>query len=280
MKGIYPFIAFFFFACSPKVLVQQTDTVLAPLLAYAPFAVFELDDEFTAIEPQLLGNVTIKDGGLALNCDFKTVVALASKKARGMGGNCLKITEHKPPKRNTCHQIKAEIYRIANATDYEEEIIWHTKRKLAIRDFKGSTEKQPFQAATVSSFEYFTERNPVNDKVLVKARSLFYCPMSYFKPSESDALILAHEQLHFDITELFARKFISKIAESVSNYQNLLDKHEDIAKEIFEALQLKQEEYDTEVYADFSTQAKWNTWVEEQLELLAKYKEKTVTLSN
>lgn len=280
MKGIYPFIAFFLFACSPKVLVKQTSVTLEALPSYTPFAVFELDDDFTATEPQLLGSVTVKDAGLAMNCDFKTIVGMARKKAQAMGGNCLKITEHKPPKLSTCHQIKAAIYHIANAADYEEEIIWHEERKLAIRDFKGSIEKRPFQAATMSSFEYFSERNPINGKAAVKARSLFYCPMSYFKRSESDSLILAHEQLHFDITELFARKFIKKIAESVPNYQTLLNKHEIIAKEVFESLQLKQDEYDTEVYADFSKQAKWDAWVEEQLELLAEYKNKATTFSD
>ncbi len=279
-EAIYPILILCLLACSPKVIVQQSaSSKLEALPRYAPFAVFELEDDFTPSTPQLLGNIRIKDGGLSVQCDFKTVLGLAAKEARAMGGNCVKITEHRKPDHvSTCHRIRAAIYKIANPEDFEEEIIWHEARKLAIRDFKGSTEKRPFQAATVSSFQYFTERNPLNAQFVLKAESLFYCPGSYFKPSENDSLILAHEQLHFDITEIYARKFVKKVAETVSNHTTLINEHEKIAKEVFEELQLKQDEYDSEVYADISKQPKWNAWVAAELQALADYKDKTVAL--
>lgn len=271
----YLFLVLLMTACSPKVLVQQTSTAFSNVPIYAPFAVFKLNTSFEPTNAQLIGSIEVKDGGFALNCDLKTVTDIAVAKARTMGGNCLKITTHKPPNHiSTCHRIRAEVYHITDATPYEEEIVWHKERKLAIRDFKGSIEQRPFQAATVSAFQYFTERNPLNGKANIKAQSLFYCPLSYFKPSDSDSLILAHEQLHFDITELYARKFIEKIVKEVPTYQSLLDKHEQIAKDIVKAWQQKQDEYDSEVYADYSKQAKWDKWVKEQLQAYAAFKDK------
>lgn len=44
-----------------------------------------------------------------------------------------------------------------------------------------------------------------------KARAVFDRKRSWVKAGEPDSLLLAHEQLHFDITEIYARKLMHKL---------------------------------------------------------------------
>ena len=86
---------------------------------------------------------------------------------------------------------------------------------------------------------------------------------------------MAHEQLHFDITELYARKFRQQVAHLVvsnsikSQLQNL---HEKINKE----LALAQNTYDRETdnSVNLELQNKWNSYVKLELKKLEAYKSK------
>ncbi len=145
-----------FLGCSPKIITNSFDIVANNRLHlfYEPFAFIELDTfDKNAFKP--VGQVEIKDGGLTLNCDYETIKKLAKEEALKLGGNCLVITEHRKPNQwSTCHRIRADVYLINNAKDYENQVIWNQNRKLEISDFKGSIEKRPFTAATLSSFRY------------------------------------------------------------------------------------------------------------------------------
>ena len=44
--------------------------------------------------------------------------------------------------------------------------------------------------------------------------------------------------------------------------------------EVGQALQLKQDAYDSEVYTDLRQQAKWQTWIDEELEKTKAYASK------
>lgn len=91
--------------------------------------------------------------------------------------------------------------------------------------------------------------------------------------------MLRHEQLHFDISELYARKFVSRVQNEFSNMTDWDDGHEDLYSEIREALYLEQDRYDFEVYADTSLQAGWSSRIEKELDMLSEYEgEKTIVL--
>lgn len=265
--------------CSPKIVVNnyKESNPYSKTEIYESFALLEIGDFQSLNKEEVIADIEIKDSGFSLNCDYETVKNLAEEQARTMGGNCLIITEHKhPDMKSTCHRIKAQVLRIKNPERHEKYILWHPKRPLKTSNFRGSPEKRPFQAATHSMIRYYASRSGANGKVTFVVESLFDCNLSYFKSSDRDSAVLAHEQLHFDITELYARKFRKAISEEVSNLKELLANHEDIYSNIIKELTVKQDEYDSEVYADRSLQEKWNKWVGLELKKFDKFSQRQV----
>ena len=250
-------------------------------LAYEPFAIIERDTIDRTLNIPI-AQIQIKDAGLTLNCDYNTIKEVAKTEGLRLGGNCIVITEHKEPSKwSTCHQIKADVFLIDNAKKFEKEVIWHRSRKLDISDFKGSTSKRPFTAATSSGFRYRIEGRPaISKKYKLFVETYFDCYLSYFKLVGFDSFVLAHEQIHFDISELYARKFLQKMEKEAKNLNDFLAKQEEILNEMVRELHLKQDEYDSEVYADRSKQSKWTEWIEEELRNHEKYSEKILIVGN
>ena len=165
-----------------------------------------------------------------------------------------------------------------NPAEDEKWIYWNENRPLIKSDFRGSTEKRPFQAATYSGLKIMNPVNVWTGKTRVIVESYFGPELSYFKSSERDSVVLAHEQLHFDITELYARKLRKQIAENCSNQYDYFEKRDAIYKKTELELSLKQDEYDSEVYSERSLQSKWNLWVEKELWELRDYSKKEVPI--
>ncbi|MEL6636302.1 MAG: hypothetical protein AAFW73_00430 [Bacteroidota bacterium] len=268
-------------ACAPKLQVKPLPRAerFSPLADYEAFALLK-KDTIAFPTDQLLGTIAVKDQGLSINCDFESVVALAEAQARQLGGNCLVITEHKLPNATTssCHRIRAEVYHIENPERYEERIKWHRRRRLRIGDFKGSTEKRPFLAVTSSGFYYSVQQTPLRNEAEIEVHAYFDCLGSYFKRSSEDTAVLAHEQLHFDISEIYARQLVERFAKQCPNFKILIAEHERIYTELFREFQVKQDEYDSEVYADPGLQDKWRDWVQAGLRATEAYADKTLVL--
>jgi hypothetical protein len=84
------------------------------------------------------------------------------------------------------------------------EIYWSPERKLTYSDFKAPIPSITYWAATTTSnvgFSYST----TNDKISgIKVYCAFNSQKSWMKTRTKE--VLAHEQLHFDITEFFDGK--------------------------------------------------------------------------
>lgn len=251
----------------PKLIVKPAPEAgtYSEIQAYERFASLESDPG--PIPNQILiATIELRDAGLTIDCDYETVKRMAERKTRKLGGNCLVITEHKNPDLiSSCHRIKGNVLRIPDPIKYETQFLWHVKRPLEIADFKGSTENRPFQAATYSTIRYFAYGLVVKQKKRVKVESQFNCELSYFKTSERDSAVLKHEQVHFDITELYARMFRKTILEEAGTYNKFVNKHEQLFASLRKEWQKKQDEYDSEVYTDRSKQEKWDNWIKEEL---------------
>lgn len=260
-------------SCSPKVIVTQSlsSNPYNPTKVYESFAIIE-SDSITLDDQVLIAEIQIKEKGFTVNCDYDSVKRLAAHKAKEMGGNCLYITEHKTPdNKSTCHRIKANVLKISDPQKYETEISWHLKRRLKIENFKANTDKRPFQAATYSMIRYYASSSIISGKPKAYIQSVFNSDLSYFKRSDHDAYVLHHEQLHFDITEIYARKFRKIIIENNLSFIEFSDQHNSIFTKIQEELALKQDEYDSEVYEDRTLQDKWNDWVKSELKKYEEY---------
>ncbi|HAD11587.1 MAG TPA: hypothetical protein DCF33_04020 [Saprospirales bacterium] len=232
-----------------------------------PYEAFALLPDSNLLQNKVfLGDIIIRDAGFTVDCDFETVVQLAAEKSRKLGGNCFVLTRHKKPGlSSSCHQIRGKVYHIDNAAQFEKTILWHPNRPLKIENFRGNTENRPFQAVTFYKIHSDIKSYTLAGKTTLSIEARFVCDDSYFKKSQNDTQVLQHEQLHFDIAEIYARKFRKAISEQAINYNQYRAKYEILMAEIRKELLLKQDEYDAEVYKDPSQQTKWNSWVKTEL---------------
>lgn len=148
-------------------------------------------------------------------------------------------------------------------------IEWHPDRKLTWKDFQGKPFKTSWAAATTASgisYEYNgIERNGEYD-LDFKVTTYFYPDKSWYHPKLCDAVVLNHEQLHFDISEIFARKFRERLhakrfgrnvkAEVSALYRQVLRELDD-----FQELYDKQTDYSR----DRKRQLEWNAKIHKAL---------------
>lgn len=158
-----------------------------------------------------------------------------------------------------------------------ETIDWNESEKLSWEDFKGPIQTDSNAAAVTASgitFSYTVRKSDhrfTDFKAQVQAH--FYTQESYYIKERCNDHILAHEQLHFDITELHARIFRYRLAQ-VQVSQNLKAQLEQLHRAIIQELADMQKQYDTQSQnsINIEEQAKWNLYVAENLKRLEAYK--------
>lgn len=270
--------------CAPRLITQLpassagSANASALPLAQEPFLVLKETDAFDG-PAQELGDIRIKDTGLSLVCDYETVVALGTKQAQQLGANVLRIYEHQLPGTwSTCHRIQAKALRVADITPYEKEILWQPTRRLRRADFKASVVDRPFEAATNTTVRYQYVGQLFKGSVQLSIETVFDCQNSYFKGTRDPTLTLVHEQGHFDISEIYARRLTKAFQEQVANTKELEAKQAAIYHQVMTEAQTMQDKYDSELYADRSKQPAWLATIAQQLAELQPYADKKVTI--
>lgn len=153
----------------------------------------------------------------------------------------------------------------------EEELIpWSSDRKLKWSDFKGKPLKTQWAAATTASgisYEFSTSGTPEKMVVHFKVQTDFYPQKSWYRPELVDATVLGHEQLHFDISELFARKMRKQLSETVFT-QNIKAEVQAIYRQILKELNAFQNNYDHQTNFSRNTEKQliWNQKIEKALQ--------------
>lgn len=99
----------------------------------------------------------------------------------------------------------------------KEKISWNEKRALTWQDFKGKPQSDAdFVASTNSGMSFSFSYSEKNGKRSMEYSVVcnFYPQESWFKPGHVSEYILKHEQTHFDISELHARKLRKRMDET------------------------------------------------------------------
>ncbi len=148
-------------------------------------------------------------------------------------------------------------------------IAWSPEKKLAWQDFRGKAPSNDRAAATTASgisYQFSTSGSSGEIELDYLVSTFFYPNKSWYQPSLCDSLILSHEQLHFDISELYARKMRNRLASS-SFTQNVKAEFKQIYKEVLEELEEFQNLYDdqTNFSRDVEQQLIWNNKIQEAL---------------
>ncbi|MEM9681103.1 MAG: DUF922 domain-containing protein [Bacteroidota bacterium] len=161
----------------------------------------------------------------------------------------------------------------------EETIMWNENRKLTWADFKGEVNRGTDAVALTASgitFGYSLSRTDgriTGFRTTVEAH--FYPHKSWFIEEKADDYILGHEQLHFDITELYTRKLRQQISQ-LRVSQSIKSQLDNLHSNINEALAKTQNEYDSQSRHSIDSvyQRRWEAFIETELKKLDHFKSK------
>lgn len=152
------------------------------------------------------------------------------------------------------------------AQDKNDDVLtWSDTRKLTWSDYKANPNPESDAAASTTT--------SLSISYKISSNSFTYTIKSHFSKTKSwgrhkSDYILSHEQGHFDIAEIFARKLHQKMSEYTfdkKTYQKDLNK---IYQEVVDEKEEMQNEYDEETNHSINKdkQAKWLKKIAELLE--------------
>lgn len=179
-------------------------------------------EENEAIEPDKknikIGRFEIKDGGLSIDCDYKRVKSIAKNKARNLGGNTVKIVEHKLPNYwSKCHRITFEVYKLENTANYEKDLVWSASNKLKWEHFRGAPKVDKSSHFCGYIDVQFNDMNFFNGEGEVNISPIFLFECSYVQPLKKDKYLLEYNQVKFDLLEFYSRKMRKEFQKSEIN---------------------------------------------------------------
>jgi len=176
---------------------------------------------------------------------------------------------------------RAQTKRQTNSKIKGEQIEWANNKPLTWDNFQAKPIKNHF-AWAFSDVAFGYEIEQKNNQVFVIARTKFNCKYSWVKEDKKSEYLLKHEQTHFDIIELYARKFREellsksiKASKFSTIVQKLYDKYVD---EIFKRQQLYDKETNLGMIKE--KQEEWNKKVAEELKELESYSNPVVEVKN
>lgn len=253
-----------FVSCSPK-LRSSIIKKMPELSKDELVVVIDILDE-QEILGEKIGEIKATDNGLSNNCSYYENINNLKALARQSGANLIKITGHKPAdKFSSCHRLWATIYKVDNAKTYETEIEWSANRKLTWEDFKGKPDTESFPnalAVTNSGIGYEPGSISLFKDGKLFVRNVFYNHGSWVLPKGKTDYVLRHEQIHFDITEIYTRKLRKALIDA-----NITTNNSNRAQVIFESIkkewEQRQEDYDysTQHGLKKETQEEWEAIV-------------------
>jgi hypothetical protein len=167
-------------------------------------------------------------------------------------------------------KIETSITWLTNIPDAANNISYNPKQKLAIDDFKGSTDVLTDAVAiTASGFMFTAGYHSKGEKATLSIA--VYCSFnkkeSWMKEKGKTPYILLHEQHHFDISYLNTLLFIKKIKQTKFKQDEYKEQLKEVYQEVIDKMETMQHKYDTETQNGINTekQGEWNKKIEELL---------------
>ncbi len=276
----FVFIGFVLLKCSPKASPQAFELdheSSETIIDY--FAIIE-DSSLIKQEDLYIDSIDLTLEKESYNCEYESLIRLATEKARNLGGNLFLIDKKGYPDHiSPCHKLKGRIYRVQRPKNYETYFVWSEERLLEHSDFKANPAHRPYPASTLSYINYYTWKVPESGSIKLSVEAIFDKENSYLKLRTGYEEAILHEQTHFDITELFARKLLKAFLEEAPTYNAYLIQNSTIFNKINKELIAFQNQYDDDIYHDASKQEYWDELVRKELEKLKEYSNKELVIS-
>ncbi len=270
-------VTVFAISCAPKI--KTTIISKENSLAESDYVLVIEESDVFMNDGIKIGTIKSSDKGLSTNCNYDEIIEQFKSICRQNGANILNIIEHKLPDQwSSCDRVEAILYKVPDYKVHEKEIKWSKDRKLTWNDFKGksSSDANSFGAESNCGFGFKTNTVRIFDKIKVKIVNTFDCKSSWVLPNnKNSAELLEHEQLHFDLSQIYTRQLRKKLAETKMNIFNFSKESKKTFNEIFFLYTERQSQYDKETNHGNSTieQEKWKKNIEKELNDLENYSE-------
>lgn len=155
-------------------------------------------------------------------------------------------------------------------------IIWNPQ-PLTWQDFSGDPDlSNPFHANTSSGISYSWSIKQSGDEIefIHDVQSYFIPEKSWVKPGKQSPHLLEHEQLHFDITELHARKLRKAMKEfDIKSTKNIKPALQVIYRNIEASRANMQKRFDAESRHSIipEAQLEWREFIKKELKELEEF---------
>lgn len=169
-------------------------------------------------------------------------------------------------------------------TSYQEpqdndKIYWTTEKKLTWDDFKGIPDSKSKRGAiTYSGFDYVVYSK--KDTAFIDASSFFHTNTSWVNKKLDVSNLLDHEQTHFDITELYTRKFKKLVSSEKFDRKTI----KETLKKTFVKIRQEHAEYQAQFDKETShatnaeQEKKWEKEIEKTIKKLNDFSQATVKI--
>lgn len=211
---------------------------------------------------------------------YSRLVASAKEMAKKAKANIIKINAMKArSSANFCDHITATLYKAENPRVYETEFTWTPERRLSWDDFRGPV--QPYSsdniaAATFCAIGFETNTVSQNNPTLrVNVFNTFYTRKSWIREEEKNPEILAHEQGHFDLCELYTRKLRERMSNVKVDVASLRATLKGIYAQLQQEYQERQQLYEDETNHGliYDQQDRWEAMITQELAQMEKWKD-------
>ncbi|WP_158800633.1 hypothetical protein [Pedobacter sp. L105] len=156
----------------------------------------------------------------------------------------------------------------------DDQKIWDTNSPLTWDDFKGMEKDKKFDSETKSNtfigepYKYKRLGSDSNSYVFeFQVRSVMVRSKSWVDPASKTPSLLAHEQLHFDISEYFARQLLLAFRNATYSH-NFINEIKDIRHKLSVQRTTMENLYDEQTVHSQNAhmQSKWNVYVQSLLQ--------------
>ncbi len=160
-----------------------------------------------------------------------------------------------------------------------QQILWRANCHLSSDDFKGKKpRKSKWVAVTATQLHYTLNKNS-KDSTSVKVDCIFDMKQSWKKYKTLNHYILQHEQTHFDIAELYARKLRQALKKYIVSKDKLINPDWKLQYILFinnHGSRHYQKKYDgqTKHSNRRTAQREWNAKIADELNALREYEVK------
>jgi hypothetical protein len=158
-------------------------------------------------------------------------------------------------------------------------IVWRKGIQLQWEDFKGPKLHKNSVAST--TYDILKKITAGSNRCTIEITAVFLPYQSWHSKNRTEKLILVHEQKHFDIAELFARKLRKKLqGETFYDVADLEAKLDYLYAGNDKEMDVYQDLYDSETdhSRNIEQQKKWNEKIESELGVYEDYEAPVFTL--